>query len=362
MSTATVVGAGVSGGSVAHSLTLRGWDVTLVEQYAPGTVRSASGGDTRLLRMAHGPVEWYTRSAWAARSAWLELQERTGTRIFEPVGLAWFAHTDDGFERQSRELLTSLQIPVEWLSPDDARGLFPTLAGDDLTGVLYEPAAGVLHARRATQLLVAESVAGGARLEPGRALPVDPPRSDAVVWACGAWLPGLFPEQVDERISRRDVFFFGGDASWRGTPGFCDYDEGFYGHGELDGLGVKVASDADGAEIDPDTVERLPDAQREHDARAYAARRFPGLAGAPVIGSRVCQYDLTTDTHFIVDRHPENDAWWLVGGGSGHSFKHGPALGEYIADCIEGRREPEPFHALGDRVGDAGLRTRGGHL
>ena len=78
MSTATVVGAGVSGGSVAHSLTLRGWDVTLVEQYAPGTVRSASGGDTRLLRMAHGPVEWYTRSAWAARSGVLWRTSRGG--------------------------------------------------------------------------------------------------------------------------------------------------------------------------------------------------------------------------------------------------------------------------------------------
>jgi sarcosine oxidase len=361
MSTATVVGAGVSGAAIARALTLRGWDVTIVEQYAPGTVRSASGGDTRLLRMSHGAVEWYTRSAWAARSAWIELQERTGTRIWEPVGLAWFAHGEDGFERQSRDLLESLDIPVEWLSPDDARGLFPSLRTDDLTGVLYEPAAGVLHARRATQLLVDEAVARGAELAPGRVLPAEAPRADVVVWACGAWLPGLFPHEVDVRISRRDVFFFGADASWRDTPGFCDYDGGFYGHGELAGLGVKVASDADGAEIDPDTVERLPDAERERDARTYAAHRFPGLAGAPVIGSRVCQYDLTSDTHLIVDRHPEHDSWWLIGGGSGHSFKHGPAFGEYVADCVEGRREPEHFHVLGERTGDAGLRTRG-HL
>jgi sarcosine oxidase len=361
MSTATVVGAGVSGAAIARALTLRGWDVTIAEQYAPGTVRSASGGDTRLLRMSHGPVEWYTRSAWAARSAWIELQERTGTRIWEPVGLAWFARGSDGFERQSQELLESLKIPVEWLSPDDARGLFPSLRTDDLAGVLFEPAAGVLHARRATQLLVDEALAGGARLTPGHVRPVDAPQTEVVVWACGAWLPGLFPQEVEIRISRRDVFFFGADAAWRDAPGFCDYEGGFYGHGELAGLGVKVASDADGAEIDPDTVERLPDAQRESDARSYAAHRFPSLAGAPVIGSRVCQYDLTTDTHLVVDRHPEHESWWLVGGGSGHSFKHGPAFGDYVADCVEGLRDPEPFHALGERTGDAGLRTRG-HL
>jgi sarcosine oxidase len=349
----------VSGASIARALALRGWEVTLAEQYGPGTVRSASGGDTRLLRMAHGAVEWYTRSAWDARAGWIELEERTGTRIWEPIGVAWFARTDDGFEAQSRELLGALGIPVEWLSPGDARALYPTLRTDDLAGVLYEPAAGVLYARRATQLLVAEAVANGARLEPRRVLPGGAPSTDAVVWACGAWLPALFPRQVEIRISRRDVFFFGGEASWRGTPGFCDYDGGFYGHGELEGLGVKVASDADGPEVDPDTLERLPTADRERDARAYAAHRFPALAGAPVVGSRVCQYDLTSDTHFVVGRHPAEASWWLVGGGSGHSFKHGPAFGEYVADCIEGRREPEPFHALGERTGDAGLRTRG---
>jgi glycine/D-amino acid oxidase-like deaminating enzyme len=76
-----------------------------------------------------------------------------------------------------------------------------------------------------------------------------------------------------------------------------------------------------------------------------------------VIGTRVCQYDLSRDTHFIVDRHPERASWWLIGGSSGHGFKHGPALAEYVADCVEGKREREPFHALGPRTGDAGLRT-----
>jgi sarcosine oxidase len=177
------------------------------------------------------------------------------------------------------------------------------------------------------------------------------------VWACGAWLAGLFPDQVELTVSRRDVFFFGGDGSWRGTPGFCDYDEAFYGHGDVGGLGVKVAPDGDGGAIDPDTAERLPDSEREREARCYLARRFPALAGAPVIGARVCQYSLTPDTHFLVDRHPEHPGWWLVGGGSGHGFKHGPALGEYAAACVTGEREPEPFHRVGPRGQGASLRT-----
>ncbi len=354
---ATVLGAGVFGASTARELALRGWDVTLVEQYVPGTVRSGSGGDTRLLRMAHGHVDWYTQLAWRARELWLELERETHTHLFEPVGVAWFAQRDDGFEAASRETLDAAGIPCEWLSPDEAARLYPSLGVDDLHAVLFEPAAGVLHARRATQLLVTEGERAGLRLESGRVTPADVPASDVVIWACGAWLPQLFPDLVDLQIVRRDVFFFGGGADWSGTPGFCDYDEPYYGHGEIGGLGVKVAPDTSGGEIDPDRLERLPLEPLAQAARDYTAKRFPALAQTPIVGSRVCQYELTADTHFLFAEHPERDGWWLLGGGSGHGFKHGPALAEYVADCVEGKRGPEPFHALGERTGHAGLRT-----
>jgi len=352
VSTATVVGAGVFGASTARELARRGWKVTLVEQYTPGTVRSASGGDTRLLRFAHSDAEWYTRLALRARELWLELQEETRERIWEPVGMAWFDSGVGDFSRRSEETLARLGAASERLTPEEARKLYPSLGGDDLRSVLFERDAGILHARRATRLL-----ASGLATETRRATPADPPRDDAVVWACGAWLPQVFPGLVELKISRRDVFFFGVDGSWSGTPGFADFDAAFYGHGDVDGLGMKVAPDGPGEDVNPDTLERFTSAGNELAARTYAARRFPALAGAPIVGARVCQYDITTDTHFLIAPHPDRDDWWLIGGGSGHGFKHGPALGEYVADCIEGSRAPEPFHALGPRTGVAGLRT-----
>jgi len=45
---------------------------------------------------------------------------------------------------------------------------------------------------------------------------------------------------------------------------------------------------------------------------------------APLLETRVCQYENTTDHNFIVDRHAANTNVWIVGGGSGHGFKHGP--------------------------------------
>src|SRR5262249_37081940 len=158
-----VVGAGVTGASVARSLAMRGWDVTLAEQHSPGTVRSASGGDTRLLRAAHGGNDWYTELAWRARSQWLELEVETRTRLWEPTGFAWFAHAAGGFEELSVPGLERAGIPFEWLAPGDATQLFPSVSTGDLYGVLYEPEAGVLHARRATQLLVEDAKRRGVR-------------------------------------------------------------------------------------------------------------------------------------------------------------------------------------------------------
>ena len=352
MSSAVVVGAGVFGAATARELGRRGFDVTLVEQYSPGNVRSGSGGDTRLLRFSHGEQDWYTLSAVRALDLWRELEAESGERLFEPVGVAWFESGDGEYTVRSETALRRLGIPCERLTPDEARRLYPSLGGDDLRSVLFEPGAGVLHARRATQAL-----ARGLSLETGRPTPAEPPQADIVVWACGSWLPKLFPGLVEQKISRRDVFFFGVDGDWAGTPGFCDYEAPFYGHGDLGGLGFKVAPDTAGEEIDPDRLDRLPDPAAERLARDYAARRFPSLAGAPIVGSRVCQYDLTADTHFLVARHPERADWWLLGGGSGHGFKHGPALAEYVADCVEGKRQPEPFHGLGPREPGAGLRT-----
>ena len=241
MPTVAVVGAGVTGSAMARELARRGLDVTLVEQYGPGTVRSASGGDTRLIRAAHGHEEWYARSALRALERWRELEAETGTPLFEPVGLAWFARSADGFEARSRPVLERLGVAHEWLTPDDARRLFPSLDPNGLDAVLWEPGAGVLYARAATQPLATSAVRRGVRLETTRAEPARPPAADVVVWACGAWLPSLFPGLVAVEVSRRDVFFLGGDASWSGAPGFVEYDAGFYGHGDIGGLGVKVA-------------------------------------------------------------------------------------------------------------------------
>jgi sarcosine oxidase len=186
--------------------------------------------------------------------------------------------------------------------------------------------------------------------------------ADRVVWACGAWLAQLFPGLVPLKVTRQENFYLGASIAWTTppVPAWVDYDEAFYGLGDLDGRGVKAAADLEGPPFDPETGSRLPSAAEERAVRERIDRRFPPLRDAPAVGAHVCQYALTPDTNFIVAPHPEHEGVWILGGGSGHGFKHGPALARYVAACLEGSEEPDERFALGERTSRRGLRSSAG--
>ena len=351
---AAVVGAGIFGASLAYRLASDGWDVTLYEHHEPGHLRAASGGESRLIRYAHGDGEWYMRSAWRARELWRELEAETGRELLVESGVAWFARSEDGWEAESERLLRADGIPVERLAPDAGRELFPSFDPGDLEFILWEPEAGVLRAREATIATAEAAERAGVRLVQREVAPGEV-EADVVVWACGAWLPGLF--ELPIRVTKQDVLFFAAEG-WTtpGVPAWVDYDRAIYGLGDLDGTGVKVAPDAEGPAFDPERGEREASPETESRAREYVATRFPALRDAPLAGFTVCQYALTPDTNFVLARHGEQ---WILGGGSGHGFKHGPALAEYAARVVTGEEEPLEQLGLGPRTGGPSLRTAG---
>jgi sarcosine oxidase len=367
---AIIVGAGIFGGSLAHELVTRGWEVTLVDRYPPGHARAASGGESRLIRSAHGGDAWYTRSARRAWGLWQQLEEEARTPLLVRCGVLWLARTEDGWEAESERVLAAEGIPTERLTPETAGGLFPSFAGDDLAFCLLEPEAGALRARDATRAVVALArrkgvrfVGGEARPLSGGAVEIGGERLDAdvIVWACGAWLAGLFPEQARLRVTRQEVLHFGAPIAWETppVPAWVDYASAFYGIGDLDGRGVKVSPDQEGPEFDPDRDDRTPTQAAAGAARDYLAHRFPALADAPLVFSRVCPYALTLDTNFLIGRHPDEERVWLLGGGSGHGFKHGPALAEYVAGLLETGDQPDERFGLGVRRPGTSLRTAG---
>jgi glycine/D-amino acid oxidase-like deaminating enzyme len=98
--------------------------------------------------------------------------------------------------------------------------------------------------------------------------------------------------------------------------------------------------------FDPTTGNRDVCEAGVSSARAFLSERFPALGGAPFLGSEVCQYESTPDADFIIDRHPALEQLWIAGGGSGHGYKMGPAIGEMIAALVLGENPPNPAFAL----------------
>ena len=365
-----MIGAGSFGASLAWMLARESVAVTLIDQFEPGDARASSGGETRLYRCAHGGAADYTSMARRGRELWRELESATGEVLLLERGVSWFAHRDEGWEAQSERTLRAHGIPVERLDVAEAARTFPSFAGDDLRFVVHEPEAGAIRAARATRALVTAAQAEGARLKRGRATPhgryvqmEDGARLDAgaIIWACGGWLRGLFPGLVDLRVTRQELLFFdaGSDRGWRDAPAWVDYDLAAYGTGDLDDLGVKAAPDVEGPPLDPDAPLPAVSLQGEAAARDYLRRRFPALADAPLKGQRTCRYELTPDSNFIAAEHPAEPGVWIVGGGSGHGFKHGPALAERVVAALRGTATLPLAFGLRERAPGRSLRTAG---
>jgi sarcosine oxidase len=361
-----VVGAGAFGAWTAWWLRQAGRSVVLVDQHGPGNARASSGGESRIIRMGYGPDELYTRSSMRSLAAWKRLfAEAKDPGLFVETGLLWLAHADDRYAKDTLGVLERQGVRHERLAASDLRRRYPQMRLPEDVWGLFEPESGALLARRAVRAVAGEAVRNGAEYV---SLAVRPPRgrgrleslpgledvrAGAFVFACGPWLPKLFPEILGDRVfpTRQEVFFFGppaGDARYAAPrfPAWVDFGEEIYGLPDLEGRGFKVAPDRHGEPFDPDTGERLVRAESVEAVRAFLARRFPGLRSAPLLEARVCQYENTSNGDFLVDRHPDFENVWLVGGGSGHGFKHGPAVGEYVAERLTGGGPAEPRFSL----------------
>jgi glycine/D-amino acid oxidase-like deaminating enzyme len=253
-------------------------------------------------------------------------------------------------------------VQVEMLSTSAMAARYPQMRIEDERAFgIFEPESGALMARRAVAAVVDAGISAGVEY---RCAAIDAPvrgidslgvAAGTFVFACGAWLPKLLPDVLGRRIfpTRQEVLFFAppaGDSRFSPPrfPIWIDFTDprGPYGFPDLESRGVKLAFDRHGPPFDPDTGDRTVSAASIAEARAFLAERFPALRDAPLTETRVCQYENTCNGDFLIDRHPEFDNVWLVGGGSGHGFKHGPAVGEYITARIVNGAAGEPRFSL----------------
>lgn len=376
-----VVGAGVFGAWTAYQLSRAGKAVLLVDAYGPGNSRSSSGGESRVIRMGYGPDQIYTRMAQRSLVLWKELVGSAA--LFQASGVLWLAKENDAYCEATLETLRQAKVRFEHLDRDELARRYPQLNFEEVAWGILEPDSGVMLARRAVQAVVEQARKSGTtyleeavlllesetskisgkaaapndyvagRLNSIKTISGHEIRARQFVFACGPWLPKLFPLLLADliHVTRQEVFFFGVPAGAalfgpERMPAWIDFNKLIYGLPNLENRGVKLAIDAHGPQFDPDAGERIVSSEGLTAARTFLRQRIPLLANAPVTETRVCQYENTSNGDFLIDRHPEFENVWLVGGGSGHGFKHGPAVGEAVAALVSGVGKVEPRFSL----------------
>jgi monomeric sarcosine oxidase len=365
-----VIGAGVFGAWTAWHLARRGKRVLLADAYGPGNARASSAGESRIIRTGYGADELYTRWSVMSLAQWKEFFAGAGERLFHETGVLWLAGKDDSRVRHAAEVLARCGVAHQELSRAQLETRYPQIGLAGITKGLLELHSGVLMARRAVAAVaehaqrlgveyrvaqIAEPRGAGAiaavKTQAGERI-----EADNFVFACGAWLGKVFPKILGARIfpTRQEVFFFGvpaGDARFAppALPTWLFQEDEIYGMPDLESRGLKIALDRHGPRVDPDTQSRIASTEGAEEARRFVEQRFPALRGAPIVETRVCQYENTWNGDFLIDRHPEMENVWFVGGGSGHGFKHGPAVGEYVAARILDGAEGEKRFSLASK-------------
>ncbi len=364
-----VIGAGAMGGWTAWHLLRLGVKVTIVDAWGPGNSRSSSGGETRVIRTIYGGSRRHIE--WSARSfaQWREMEKSWGRPLYHRTGALWMFAGPDDYARSSLEAMTSLGMAARELSLEEGWKRFPQISFEGIRSVFVEEEAGYITARIACEAVLESCRQQGAEYRqaalaqfenhPAARHPGSPfmtlsdetrLKADLYVLACGPWLGTLLPWSVGDLIrpTRQEVFFFGPPKS------DTRFDEGnlpvwiemggsiFYGIPAAQGRGFKIADDTRGEPLDPTFGDRVPSAEGIERARRAMAARFPAMAQAPLLEARVCQYENTPDGDFIVDRLAGRSDTWIVGGGSGHAFKMGPAIGEHVARVVLGRAAQDP--------------------
>ena len=352
---AVVIGGGILGASTAHFLVKRGFGrVVLLEKDA---LASGSTGHSA------ANVRTYYSNPVTAQLAWRAVQmfeqdeeELGGDSGFEQVG---FLLLLDGETESAGDhiLRTEIEngVEVQDLSVEDVSELAPQLNLDGIVRAIYEPRSGYADPTKTTRSLVdgarhlgltayEGTGATGIRIDGDAVAAVETADGEietpVIVNAAGPWgrRIGRWVGVNDSiRWSRETDLVLALPSGFGPIPVVSDPAMRFYFRPQgsdsiLAGLGFPkeiepVDVDSYDEDLDPDSRRRIMEPLLE---------RLPSLAEAEFVNGWASVYTITDDWHPLVGAEPGIDGYYSCYGGSGHSFKLGPAIGEALADVIAG--------------------------
>ncbi len=358
-----IVGAGAFGGWTALQLLRAGADVTLIDAWGPGNSRSSSGDETRVIRSTYGANRFYFDMNVRALAHWKAAEKQWNKKLFFPAGVLWLCYQESTpLVDDSIPFAKEHGMMYEYIPHDDLKKRYPLINTDDLHHGWLDPFGGYLKARESCQAVAEAFVREGGtyvqasarpgKIQSGRMVSLELSinatlEADAFVFACGSWMGQIFPDVLGKVITctKQEAYYFGvpkeDSHAYDAMPAWVDVDgdDYYYGIPGNAHRGFKIGVDRRGEPFDPTGGNRIANPDVLARARKFIEHRFPGLRNAPLVENRVCPYENSPDGNFIFDVHPEARNVIFLGGGSGHGFKHGPALGEWVAGMVvEGER------------------------
>lgn len=354
----TVIGAGIWGLFTSYNLQKMGHNVTLVDAYGPGNIRSTSGDETRGVRTGYEDNELWTRWASESIQMWEALDAEWGTRLFTKTTDLAMRPDWDGFLTQTRAMWEKLGVRHEVLNHDEMAYRWPQIDFDGMNVGLYELDAGVGRARIACLTIADKFTQLGGKIvvsraelgqqSGGRLTNIQLQDGDAVggqlfVFALGPWFPKFFPDIIGDKIKipMGHVYYYGtpphdkrfthpnipsfnvpGTTGWPALP--------------FDNQGFRVRTGGRSPE-DPDFSVRWIDEQYHERAHQVVRDRFPALADMPLVKTHSCHYESSASGNFIIAPHPGLENVWIAGGGSAEGYKFAPKIGEYVAQRVTGQ-------------------------
>lgn len=353
-----VLGVGSMGSQALWQLARRGVNAIGIEQFVPGHDRGAGHGESRIIRSCYQEGPEYVPLVLDAFRLWHELAAESGEDILTENGALYVGRASGGYLDQVRRTGDAYGLPYQVLDREEAALRFPQHRVGPEEAAFLDLRAGFVRPEPAVRSATACAQRRGARVLTGVRVRHVEERSDHVeittssgvvraaraIVSAGAWTSKVLPQvPLRLRVERQVMFWFrarqpedfrpdrfpvfirerGGDRTWYGFP-------------TLDGATVKAAIHHDGAEADPDHLDREIHPADAAPVASLVEATLPGLDPEPVRGV-ACMYTNTEDGHFVLGQAPGSERLILLGPMAGHGFKFASAVGRAGADlALEG--------------------------
>ena len=351
-----IVGGGVMGAATAYAICrMTEQKIILLDRYGLGNEYCSSNDVNRVFRYAYGNDSYYTKMAIESLELWREIEKESRQELLIPTGLLMLEGEDqhaNEFNESSFDTLTKLGLGAKLYDEPELKKHFPqfrTRRG------FFDPHGGVLLAAKSLETMASQARAKGARIlekhvtafRDNSGLEIETSegqtiRAQKLVVTVGPWSNGFLKNGLTGITpTRQQVVYLrppGDIEKFRPTSCPVFFTDHHYGLPAAGIDGVKISNKELIDPVDPEAASRLVDREQIEQCRTACRSFIPDLADGEVVKSKVCLYDMTSNSDFVVDRDPEDSDIVYGYGFSGHGFKFAPLVGKLLAELALDRK------------------------